>query len=153
MNSEIHFRIAVKEDLDTLVRLLSDDALGATRERADAERMEDYRAAFDAITRDENNQILVAERIDKVIAVLQLTFIPNLTYTGSWRAQIEGVRVDRNERGQGVGRALVQLAVALSGERGCKIVQLTTDKRRPTALEFYRELGFEATHEGMKMWL
>lgn len=153
MITKIHFRTAAIGDLGTLVRLLSDDALGATREHAEAERMEDYSAAFDAISGDPNNQLLVAEREGKPIAVLQLTFIPNLTYTGSWRAQIEGVRVDRNERGQGVGRALVEHAVQLSREHGCRIVQLTTDKRRPAALEFYRELGFEATHEGMKLWL
>ncbi|MEQ9103266.1 MAG: GNAT family N-acetyltransferase [Rhodothermales bacterium] len=153
MNPEIHYRTAVKEDLGTLIWLLSDDALGATREHADAERMQDYSAAFDAISGDPNNQLVVAEREGTVIAVLQLTYIPNLTYTGSWRAQIEGVRVDRNERGRGVGRALVQHAIQLASERGCLIVQLTTDKRRPAALEFYRELGFEATHEGMKLWL
>ena len=32
-------------------------------------------------------------------------------------------------------------------------VQLTTDKRRPDALRFYEALGFEATHEGMKLRL
>jgi GNAT superfamily N-acetyltransferase len=38
-------------------------------------------------------------------------------------------------------------------ERGCGMVHLTTDKRRPDALRFYEALGFEATHEGMKLRL
>jgi hypothetical protein len=33
------------------------------------------------------------------------------------------------------------------------VVQLTTDKLRPDALRFYLGLGFEATHEGMKLHL
>ena len=33
---------------------------------------------------------------DDVIAVLQLSYLPGLTYSGGWRAQIEGVRVARS---------------------------------------------------------
>ncbi|WP_371743286.1 hypothetical protein [Pseudozobellia sp. WGM2] len=28
---------------------------------------------------------------------------------------------------------------------------MTTDKKRPEALEFYKQLGFMASHEGMKL--
>jgi hypothetical protein len=47
----------------------------------------------------------VACRGERVVGVLQLTYIPSLTYQGGWRALIEGVRVDGSERSQGLGRA------------------------------------------------
>ena len=85
--------------------------------------------------------------------MLQLTLMRSLTYQGGWRAQIEGVRIDAGVRAQGLGRALFEWAIARAHERGCHLVQLTTDKRRPDAHRFYESLGFVASHEGMKLTL
>jgi hypothetical protein len=38
-------------------------------------------------------------------------------------------------------------------QRGCGLVQLTTDKSRVDAHRFYARLGFVASHEGMKLTL
>lgn len=43
------------------------------------------------------------------------------------------------------------MAIERCLERGCGIVQLTTDKSRTDAHRFYERLGFRATHEGMKL--
>jgi GNAT superfamily N-acetyltransferase len=86
-----------------------------------------------------------------VVGVLQLTFLRCLTHEGGRRAQIEGVRVDRARRGGGLGRVLLAEAVRRARERGCHLVQLTTDRRRPEALVFYERLGFVATHHGLKL--
>jgi len=45
---------------------------------------------------------------------------------------------------------MVGWAIDRSRERGCRLVQLTTDKRRAEAQLFYLSLGFVASHEGMK---
>ena len=70
-----------------------------------------------------------------------------------WRGQIEGVRVAAEERGSGVGRAMLEWAVGECRKRGCGLVQLTSDKRRSAAHSFYEALGFEATHQGYKLSL
>ena len=47
-------------------------------------------------------------------------------------------------------------AAAIDGqarERGCGLVQLTSDKRRSDAIRFYESLGFERSHEGLKLSL
>ena len=44
-------------------------------------------------------------------------------------------------------------AIARARQRGCHLLQLTTDKARPEARRFYESLGFQATHEGMKLHL
>ena len=147
------FRRARADDVPDIVRLPADDPLGATRERYESPLPESYARAFRAIEQDANNELVVACRGDRVVGVLQLTYIPSLTYQGGWRALIEGVRVDSGERSQGLGKTLFEWAIARARERGCHMVQLTTDKARPDAKRFYEGLGFVASYEGMKLHL
>ena len=150
---ELTFRRARAGDVPTVVGLLAADPLGAQRERAENPLPQSYLDAFEAISADPNQELTVACVGPRIVGVLQLTFIPSLTYQGSWRAQIEGVRVAEEVRSQRVGARLVEWAVDRARDRGCRLVQLTTDKRRPRALAFYQALGFQATHEGMKLAL
>lgn len=94
----------------------------------------------------------MAELENQVVGILQLTLITYLTYQGGKRALIEGVRTDKSVRGQGVGKAMLEWAIQKAKDEGCHVVQLTTDKKRPDALEFYKKLGFVASHEGMKLY-
>ena len=148
--SGVLMRRATAADLPRIVRLLADDALGATRERVEDPLPSPYLDAFAAIEADPNQFLLVADVEGRVVGVLQLTFIPGLTRLGSWRAMIEGVRVDGSQRGAGIGQQLVAWAIEEARRRGCRLVQLTTDKSRLDAHRFYERLGFVATHEGMK---
>ena len=84
----------MRGDLPDIVRMLADDMLGAQREEFGSPLPESYYAAFEAIERDPNSELIVGEVDARVVAVLQLTCIPNLSRRGSWRAVIEGVRVD-----------------------------------------------------------
>jgi ribosomal protein S18 acetylase RimI-like enzyme len=150
VSSDVTFRRAERGDVERIVQMLADDPLGAKRERYELPLPRSYLAAFEAIEADPNNEVVVACVDGKVIGVLQITFIPGLTYQGGWRALIEGVRVDAATRSSGLGKALVEHAIERARERGCHLVQLTTDKTRPEAKRFYEALGFVATHEGMK---
>jgi GNAT superfamily N-acetyltransferase len=136
-----------------MVELLANDPLGAKRECLQTPLSASYAAAFAAIDKDPNQELVVACRGEAVVGVLQLTFLPYLTYCGGWRAQIEGVRVAAAERAQGLGRRMFEWAVDRARARGCHLVQLTTDKTRPEAKRFYEALGFVASHEGMKLHL
>lgn len=151
MEQLIHCRLATRNDLEAIVAMLADDKLGAQRETFALPLPDEYCRAFAAIDADANNELVVACMDEKIVGVLQITFIPNLTYRGSWRAQIEGVRTQKDMRAQGVGTALVKRAIERARERNCALVQLTTDKQRPAAIAFYERLGFRASHEGMKL--
>ena len=146
-------RRAVADDLRAIVHLLADDPLGATREADVVPLPSSYRAAFEAIDRDPNQELVVAVADQHVIGVLQLTFIPCLTYQGSWRALIEGVRVAADRRSGGIGRRLIEWCIDRARQRGCRMVQLTSDKSRTSAIRFYEQLGFVASHEGLKLHL
>jgi len=146
-------RRARPEDLDALRRLLADDALGRAREGVSPEDDERYRRAFESIDADPAHELWVVEEEGRVVALLQLSFLPGLTYRGGLRAQIEGVRVAADRRGTGLGRRFLRAAVERARERGAVLVQLTTDGRRPEALRFYESLGFEPSHVGLKLRL
>lgn len=146
-------REARADDLSPIVRLLADDDLGQGRERVEHPLSPAYLAAFREIDRDPRHELIVVERAGEVVATAQLSFLPSLSNQGGERAQVEGVRVASRERGRGLGRFLFAWLIARAEQRGCLVLQLTTDKRRADARRFYEALGFEATHEGMKLRL
>ncbi|WP_409252766.1 N-acetyltransferase family protein [Bacillus sp. SCS-153A] len=150
---KLTFREAEEGDLDSIVRMLSDDILGSKRERYEYPLPHSYIKAFQAIDADPNNELIVACMDEEVVGVQQVTFTPYITHQGGWRATIEGVRTTSAVRGQGVGKEMIQYAIQRAKDRGCHLVQLTTDKQRPEALRFYEGLGFRATHEGLKLKL
>lgn len=152
-NEHLIFRLASRADVPRIVQLLADDPLGAKRESDTDPLPNSYYVAYEAIEADPNQELVVACKDNCVAGVLQLTFIPYLTYQGGWRALIEGVRVAASERSTGIGEALLEWAINRAQERDCHLIQLTTDKTRQDAKRFYERLGFQASHEGMKRHL
>ena len=148
---ELQIRPAAASDLSAIVALLADDALGQSRE--DESASEAYRAAFAAIERDPNNTVYVLERDGEILGCAQLTIIPGLARRGVTRGQIEGVRIASPYRGERLGRLFFENLIALARDKGCGLVQLTSDKARSDAHRFYEDIGFSATHEGFKMAL
>jgi GNAT superfamily N-acetyltransferase len=151
--AESIIRQARRTDVPAIVALLADDPIAAGRETVDESLDAAYWRAFDAIDADPRNALLVCVVSGVVVGTMQLTFIPSLSRRGRERAEIEAVRVAASQRGQGLGQRMIRWAVEEARARGCVLVQLTTDKRRTDAHRFYRALGFEATHEGMKLIL
>lgn len=149
----LNFRKAKRKDLDRIVEMLSDDFLGTQREKFQTPMPESYVRAFEEIDADKNNELIVVEFNDEIVGTLQLTFIPNITFQGGKRIQIEGVRIDKRFRGMGIGKKLFEWAIERAKERNCKIVQLTTNADRKDALHFYEQLDFTASHIGMKLYL
>lgn len=146
------FRQASLKDLPKIVAMMADDELGKTRENFQVPLPNSYLDAFQRINEDDNQELIVIEKGGtEIIGTLQLTFIPYLTYQGGIRAQIEAVRIRKDHRGLGLGQKMFEWAIARAQERKAHVLQLTTDKKRPDAIQFYEKLGFNASHEGMKM--
>lgn len=150
---ELEYRSAREQELPALVHMLVDDALGKLREDWSEPLDPRYLQAFAEIQRDPNNELIVVDSEQGLVGMLQITWIPYLTYQGAWRCQIEGVRVHRDYRGRGLGHRLIEYAIERAKGRQCAIVQLTSDKNREDALRFYHQLGFTPSHEGFKLRL
>jgi GNAT superfamily N-acetyltransferase len=149
--TEITFRAARSADLPAIVALLASDQLGQQREDARLPLAFGYMDAFRAIEADPHQLLAVAEAGDEIVGTLQISFIPGLAREGAWRGQIEAVRVAADRRGKGLGRQMLEWAIDQCRQHGCRLVQLTTDKRRPDAHRLYERLGFVASHEGYKL--
>jgi GNAT superfamily N-acetyltransferase len=148
------FRTATRADVPAILALLADDEVSRSRDGVVSERADErYWAAFEAIDADPRNELIVADHDGAVVGTCQLTFTPSLSRRGAERMTIEAVRVRADQRGRGVGRAMMWWALDRARERGCGLAQLTTDKRRVEAQRFYARLGFTASHEGMKLVL
>lgn len=162
----LQFRLAKRCDVRRIVEMLIDDTLGAGREQLADSVPEGYYAAFDAIDADPNNELIVAyigsteyndasvnhqNEEGDVIGVLQLTYIPSLSFQGGTRALIESVRVDTRYRSQGIGRQLMEWTLERARSHGCHLAQLTTHKSRTDAHRFYERMGFVTSHVGMKL--
>lgn len=148
---KVTIRSATREDVPAIVRLLADDDLGAKREIVEDPVAPVYLRAFDEMTAQAGNQLLVAIQDGEVIGCLQLTIIAGLSRAGVKRAQLEGVRVSSTHRGARIGEQLILDAIERARAAGCGLAQLTSDATRTDARRFYERLGFEATHIGMKL--
>ena len=146
------YRKATENDLPSIVEMMADDILGRKRENFQNPLPIEYLRAFKRIDSDENQELMVIENEDlEVIGTFQLSFIQYLNYCGGIRAQIESVMIRADMRGLGIGKNMFEWAINRAKERNAFMLQLTTDKQRPRALKFYEDLGFKATHEGMKL--
>jgi len=152
-SAAIAIRKATSADVAAIVAMLADDGLGAKREDASLPLRDEYLNAFAAIDADPNQFLAVVEHDGRIIGCMQLSFIPGLSRLGQWRGQIESVRIASDIRGGGIGRQMIEWAIEKCRERGCGLVQLTTDKSRSDALRFYQSLGFTDSHEGLKLSL
>jgi ribosomal protein S18 acetylase RimI-like enzyme len=142
--------LAERRDVPAIVALLADDALGAARERLGPPLPDRYFQAFDAMQGERGNDMIVGELDGRIVACLQLVINHGLSRQGQTRATLEAVRVASDLRGQGVGNEMVRFAMERARAARATIVQLTSDKSRTDAHRFWEQLGFKASHVGMK---
>lgn len=144
-------RRADAADLPAIVAMLADDMLGKSRDDASLPLDPVYEQAFLDIDGDPRQFLAVATLDGDVVGTLQLTFIPGLSQKGMWRGLVEAVRICADRRGQGFGRELMIWAISECRARGCRVVQLATNKQRTDAHRFYEKLGFTGSHCGYKL--
>jgi len=150
MSKSTTFRRAEATDIKAIVELIWNDGLRQADSVAPDPDQEKYLPAFYAIAADPNQYLVIAENEQgEVVATCQLTVIPYLAFFDK-RLQVEYVRVSPAHQGKGVGRELFDWIESYAREQKVSRIQLTTDKRRQDAQAFYKALGYEATHEGMK---
>jgi GNAT superfamily N-acetyltransferase len=147
----LEIRLARREDLPVILHLLARDSVSEPARPVGP--VEQFLPAFEAIASHPDNELIVASMNGEIVATLQLTFIPGLSYQGAWRAQIEGVRVREDIRNQRIGTTLMEWVIQRARERDCRLIQLTTNRIRVDAQRFYQRLGFTPSHVGMKLHL
>lgn len=145
-------RRAELNDLPKIIELLLEDELGIKRESLEQDAFQKYQEVFEKINIDSNQYLMVVENNQgEIVGTCHLTLMPSLTFIGATRMQIEAVRVSEKYRGQKIGNWMMNETFKYAKENNASIVQLTTNKSRAEAKKFYENLGFKASHEGMKL--
>jgi len=147
------FRRAVEADLPFIVKLLTEDAVRVTDDKPDEPFHPRYVTALRELEADPNQMMMVAQLGDETVGTIQLTFIPGISGLGAKRCLVEAVHIGPAHRSKGLGTQMINWAIAQARDRGCGMVQLTSNKKRLDAHRFYERLGFLKSHEGFKYYL
>jgi GNAT superfamily N-acetyltransferase len=147
------FRDAILADLPTIIAMLAEEQIGGRADDPSEPLDPAYLAAFDAIDRDPDQRLIVAELEGAIIGTMQLSWLPGLLNRGAWRGQIEAVRIASDKRSLGLGAAMIGWAVERFRERDCFMAQLTSNNDRAAAHRFYERLGWKKSHSGFKLEL
>jgi ribosomal protein S18 acetylase RimI-like enzyme len=89
-------------------------------------------------------EALVAELDGEVVGVTALSVMRTLHRPTSV-GRMSVLVVSEVVRGRGIGRALVAAAEARLAERGCALVEVTSNQQRVQAHAFYEGLGYQKT--------
>ena len=139
------------KNLKDLIYLLFDDDLGKDRENISEISFNNYKKSFIKIINDSNNEIFIMILNNQIIGMMQLTFIPGLSMEGMTRCQIESVRINKDHRNKGYGSELIKKGIEIAKLNKCGLIQLTSNKERHEAINFYKKLGFLSTHKSFKL--
>ncbi|MDR3222446.1 MAG: GNAT family N-acetyltransferase [Methanobrevibacter sp.] len=95
----------------------------------------------------ENIKYFVAIDDDKLIASVFIAIIPNLTGSGRPFGIIENVIVDKEYRGLGLGKAIMEKAIEYGKKQNCQYISLQSGNHRRDAHKFYESIGFDGNEK------
>jgi GNAT superfamily N-acetyltransferase len=122
-------------DADAIARLL-----GQLGYPSDADTVQERLVRLQVV----GDQVVVAELGGEVVGLAHLQVTPAIELDRPV-AKVGALVVDESQRGQGIGRALVDAVEAEARRRGCGVLFLTTSERRDEAHAFYERVGLEHT--------
>lgn len=99
-------------------------------------------AAFRRIQKIPGCRIWLVLQHGQVVGSFTLLVLPLLSHDGGRMGLLESVVVAPHARGQGIGEAMIQHAMALCRKSGCYKLALSSNLKRRRAHSFYRSLGF-----------
>lgn len=135
MADNVYIRDLRSTDLQELLPLL--DELGYPVEGdVLGDRVKDYFARGESA--------LVAEKEGRIVGLLTLHITPVIHRAGAV-GRVTNLVVTSHLHGQGVGRALMDEAEKRLWDKGCVMIEVTSNMKRVDAHAFYEKLGYEQT--------
>lgn len=146
MNS-ISLREARSEDVHAIMQLIGQSDMSPNNPLT----LEEASAIFATIASTHCHKVYVAELADSIVGTYALIVIQSLTHNGGRSCVIEDVVIRKDLQGQGLGRRMMNHAVAQAKALGCGKMVLSSGQARTHAHDFYEHLGF--TRDGYRFAL
>jgi GNAT superfamily N-acetyltransferase len=105
--------------------------------------LEEAQQLFAQFSHYPNYRLFVACLDEVVIGTYALLIMHNLGHQGTPSAIVEDVVVRETHQSQGLGRDMMQHAMALARQAGCYKLMLSSNQKRERAHAFYESLGFQ----------
>lgn len=132
-------RQIMKEDLDGLLRLYKQ-----LHNNPMPEKTVELLQIWDAIFRDKNHHVIVAEENGEIISSCVCVIIPNLTHNQQPYALIENVITDERYRNRGLATQCLNYAKEIAIKENCYKMMLLTGSKKDSTLNFYRKAGYNS---------
>jgi GNAT superfamily N-acetyltransferase len=145
MDFDIRTREASADDAEALLTLY--DFLSSDNERCPLELA---KANISKISRIDGSAVLLGEINGVALTTCTLIVVPNLSRGGRPYAVIENVVTHPDQRGKGLGKAILDTACERAWKHECYKVMLSTGSTRPATLSFYESAGFEQSRTGFQ---
>jgi len=107
---------------------------------------------FNDLISNKRGSLLIAEEEGKVLGMVSISFNLALRYNGEY-CQLEELVVHKEARGKNVGGLLVEEALKLAKNRGCKEFGLYLLESTKHNQSFYEKYGFRKIGEEMRQFL
>lgn len=146
-------RQAQRGEVAAIVAMIANDSIGGHSDTGDPQALPDYLAAFDRIAASPNDTLYVALQDGEVAGTFQTTLITTLLGRGASLMRVAAVHTHPDQRGRGIGAAMMRHAIEAARFAGAASVQLTSNAGRADAHRFYERLGFARSHAGFKLKL
>ncbi|QPK62198.1 GNAT family N-acetyltransferase [Methylomonas sp. LL1] len=134
--------LATAADIPALCRLLAE--LFSQEVEFQPDTSAQQRGLTQIIADPAIGHIFVARRQQRVMGMVSLLYSVS-TALGERVAWLEDMVVAQESRGMGVGRLLLEHALAFAKQNGCRRITLLTDQDNQAAQQFYRRQGFKAS--------
>lgn len=143
MNTHVTIRNAEEKDVAVMVSLLRDLFSIEADFTPDLEKQ--VAGLNMLISQPSHGVIKVAINNDGTLVGMVSAQLVISTAQGAYSAWVEDMVVDAGFRQQGVGKQLLSAVLDWAREKGATRAQLLVDIENPSALGYYRHLGWEAT--------
>jgi len=112
------------------------------------ELMPQLSSSFSALSKEDLTTIIKSDSSTLLMAEEKGRFCGSLTLVtfripSGFKARIEDVVVSESARGKGVGKLLVEYAIALANQSNAKSIDLTSRSSRVAAISLYEKVGFK----------
>lgn len=125
-------RKAVPEDMDIVYKLIS--------ELEECEFPEsEFKQIYDEILNSRQHCVFLYEKNSKVMGLLHLRLENQLHHCGR-TAEIIELIIEESHRSEGIGRSLINAAFKYAVKQNCKIIEVTSNRKRTAAHRFTKKM-------------